>query len=239
MNEAWIPSPPCRGSPPVFRPLLHPRCGPSTHLHAGRGQQRPPAARPALAEGPCWHLSPPGRRGRDARASVYFRGGACSWLRGAGRLQEVPGRVRPGLRQHHLQAAVPACLRGEARHPRGSPTPHSRPGAGGVVRRQRLGGHPAREGRPGAHAPWPGRRSAAPGAWRRLAGHKVYPSLLRTQAPPPPHVVFLGRGSSGLLSCDPPLFQATGAVLVYSLAGAGPQAAPPLDIPRLPLPSAD
>ena len=48
----------------------------------------------------------------------------------------------------------------------------------------------------------------------------------------PPHVVFLGRGASGLLSCDPLPFQATGAVLVYSLAGAGPQAAPPRDTPR-------
>ena len=197
MNEAWIPSPPCRGSPPFSGPSYTHAVAPAPstqHLHAGWGQQRPSAAGPALAEGLCSHLSPPGRRGRDARASVCFRGGARSWLRGAGRLQEVPGRVRPGLRQHHLQAALPACLRGEARHPRGSPTPHSRPGASGVVRRQRLGGHPASEGRPGAHAPWPGRRSAARGAWRRLAGHKAYPSLLRTQAPPPPTRGFSGEG---------------------------------------------
>lgn len=69
----------------------------------------------------------------------------------------------------------------------------------------------------------------APGAASRGTGSIL--SFCAHRPPFPPHVVFLGRGASGLLSCDPPLFQATGAVLVYSQAGAGPQAAPPPDTP--------
>ncbi|XP_010832517.1 PREDICTED: leucine-zipper-like transcriptional regulator 1, partial [Bison bison bison] len=62
MNKAWIPSPPCRGSPPFSGPSYTHAVAPAPstqHLHAGWGQQRPSAAGPALAEGLCSHLSPP------------------------------------------------------------------------------------------------------------------------------------------------------------------------------------
>lgn len=94
----------------------------------------------------------------------------------------------------------------------------------GVTQQVRGGPEPTPPGRAA------GVQHVAPGA----ASRGTRPTLPFCAHRPhlPLHVVFLGRGASGLLSCDPLLFQATGAVLVYSLAGAGPQAAPPPDTSR-------
>lgn len=55
----------------------------------------------------------PGQRGGSAGAGICFRGGAHADIRGARRLQEVPGCVWAGLRHHLSQAASAASLGGE------------------------------------------------------------------------------------------------------------------------------